>query len=196
MLHALPFPLFVGYISSPPGSVKTLFKGGRSFHWKRQTPFVGSVGDAIDVGSLRFLLKAPVVPLHGASLGRSLWLPRAPWRTPLFACSKSAGRRRAEGEGQGHAERSRTTVYGFMVDATFCWYLRWNHHSRISWVVQDVGHSQYGGIGFRVGCYFAGWVSALGRPSAGPDGNKRTDIFFQVENCRRGDVPLVGDAPV
>ena len=26
-----------------------------------------------------------------------------------------------------------------------CWYLQGNHHSRVSWVVQDIVHPQYGG---------------------------------------------------
>ena len=36
------FPLFVGEISSPPGSVETLFKGGGSFQSKRTLGFAAS----------------------------------------------------------------------------------------------------------------------------------------------------------
>ena len=27
-----------------------------------------------------------------------------------------------------------------------CWYLQWNHHSKVSWVVQDFVHPQYGKV--------------------------------------------------
>ena len=36
-----------------------------------------------------------------------------------------------------------------MVETIVCWYLQGNHHSRVSWAVQDFVHPQYGEVEFR-----------------------------------------------